>query len=171
MTPPSSDFTGLLRALQDLRIGFEIVTERVAKASGLNPRDLSVLDILHAGGPATPKAIADKTGITPTTLAAILTRLERDGKVSRSRNPEDARSSLLTITEETVAELTRLYADLNNNLRSTFAALTASERTVITDFLRNLVAFSHGTPTAGRNLESSAAHTGGTSDSSPIGTG
>ncbi|BDB43338.1 MarR family transcriptional regulator [Mycobacterium kiyosense] len=65
MTPSPDDFAGILRALQDLRIGFEIVTERVAKASRLNPRDLSVLDVLHAHGPATPTAIADKTGITP----------------------------------------------------------------------------------------------------------
>ena len=99
MTPSTTDSADLLRVLQDLRIGFEIVTERVAKASRLNPRDLSVLDVLHAEGPATPKTIADRTCIQPTTLTAILTRLERDGRVSRYRNPDDARSSMLAVTE------------------------------------------------------------------------
>ena len=146
MTPPASDITGLLRVLQDLRIGFEIVTERVATTARLNPRDLSVLDILHAEGPATPKAIADKTGITPTTLAAILTRLERDGRVNRSRNPDDARSSLLAITEHTVDELARLYADLDDKLTRNFTELSTHDRTVIAGFLQELVTTVRGTP-------------------------
>lgn len=151
MTPPPKDVTALLRALQDLRIGFEIVTERVAKATQLNPRDLSVLDVLNAHGPATPTAIADKTGITPTTLAAILTRLERDGRVSRYRNPQDARSSLLAITDDTVRELTELYADLNNHLIRAGATLTASERATITGFMQDLVTMVHRTPTPGHS--------------------
>ena len=146
MTLSPGDFAELLRALQDLRIGFEIVTERVAKASRLNPRDLSVLDVLHAHGPATPTAIADKTGIAPTTLAAILTRLERDGRVNRYRNPQDARSSLLAIAEDTVSELGRLYGDLNNELICTFTALTASERTTITAFVQDVVIATHRRP-------------------------
>lgn len=139
MTPSPRGVAELLRALQDLRIEFEIVTERVAKASQLNPRDLGVLDVLHADGPATPTSIADRTGIAPTTLAAILTRLERDGKIHRYRNPQDARSSLLAITDDTVRELNRLYTDLNDELTRTFAAMTASERTTVTGFVHHLL--------------------------------
>jgi DNA-binding MarR family transcriptional regulator len=149
MTPPTSDSAGLLRVLQDLRIGFEIVTERVAKASRLNPRDLSVLDVLHAEGPATPKTIADRTGIQPTTLTAVLTRLERDGRVNRYRNPQDARSSMVAVTEQTVHELARLYADVNDNLTRSFTALAAPDRAVIVSFLQGLVTTIHEAHTSG----------------------
>ena len=156
MTPSTTDSAGLLRALQDLRIGFEIVTERIAKASRLNPRDLGVLDVLNADGPATPKAIADRTGIQPTTLTAILTRLERDGRVNRYRNPDDARSSMVAVTEQTVQELALLYADVNDNLTPRFATLAATDRAVILDFLQDLVTTIHGEPTPGHIPASSA---------------
>jgi DNA-binding MarR family transcriptional regulator len=146
MTTPN-DPAGLLRALQDLRIGFEIVTERIAKAARLNARDLSVLDVLHAEGPATPKKLADRTGIHPTTLTTVLTRLERDGRVTRYRNPDDARSFLIAVTDQTVIEFARLYADINDDLTRRFAALSDTDRTVIVGFLADVAATVHDHPT------------------------
>lgn len=144
MTPPPTESADLLRVLQDLRIGFEIVTERIAKAARLNPRDLSVLDVLHAEGPATPKTIADRTGIQPTTLTAILTRLERDHRVERSRNPHDARSSMVAVTNQTVQEIAHLYAEINDNLAPRFAAMSVADRAVILGFLQDVATTIHG---------------------------
>jgi DNA-binding MarR family transcriptional regulator len=140
MTELRHDSAAALRAVQDLRISFEIVTERIAKAARLNPRDLGVLDVLHAEGPATPKAIAARTGIHPTTLTAILTRLERDGRVHRYRNPDDARSSKMTITDKTVREIASLYSDIDDNLKQRFSAMSNHDRVVIVNFLQDLMA-------------------------------
>ena len=139
----ASDPARLLRALQDLRIGFEIVTERIAKATRLNPRDLGVLDVLHAEGPATPRRLATRTGIHPATLTAILARLQREGRVTRHSNPIDARSALIAISDDTVIELTRLYADINASLLDSFAALPTSDRTRIIGFLTDLTTTIH----------------------------
>jgi DNA-binding MarR family transcriptional regulator len=148
MTDPAPDCAEVQRVVQDLRIGFEIVTERVAKAARLNPRDLGVLDVLHAEGPATPTRIAERTGIQPTTLAAVLTRLQREGRVNRYRNPDDARSSVVAITDETVSELALLYADINDLLTQHFSAMTGPDRTVVVTFLRDLMTMINSAPKA-----------------------
>jgi DNA-binding MarR family transcriptional regulator len=165
MTHAPDDSAEMLRALQDLRIGLEIVTERVAKASRLNPRDLGVLDVLHTAGPATPSTIASRTGIAPTTVAAILTRLERDGRIDRRPNPEDARSSLLAIADDTGRELTRLYEGLNNEFARTITALTTAERTTITGFLQDLSTTIHRFPHFGPVRQGSARSEAGEGDS------
>ncbi|PWJ54161.1 DNA-binding transcriptional regulator, MarR family [Quadrisphaera granulorum] len=135
---PAPDATAVQRALQDLRIDMDTVTERVARSLGVNPRDLSVLDVLHAHGPATPTELADRTGITTTTLASTLQRLQRGGHVHRSSHPSDGRSSLITITSSTVQTLTDMYRPLNVRLAEVLDALDDEHRHVIHAFLRSV---------------------------------
>lgn len=130
--PPPAE---ILRGMQDLRIAFEAVTERVAKAAGLNPRDLGVLDILHADGPATPKELTARTGIHPATLTAALARLERGGHTSRRTDPDDRRSARIAITDTTVRLLEQQYESVDNELGSWFGEMSASDRILIAAFL------------------------------------
>lgn len=129
----------LLRGLRDLRITFEAVSERVARAAGLNPRDLGILDILHAEGPSSPKRIAARTGIHPATLTAALARLERDGHVERRPDPRDGRSVTIAITPSTVHMLSQSYEPLNTQLQRWLLGMTLDERTHTENFLRDAI--------------------------------
>lgn len=138
----------LQRCLQDLRIDMESSTERVARVVGLNPRDLSVLDVLHARGPATPTELCERTGITSTTLASTLARLQRGAHVERTAHPRDGRSSVLTITAGTAQRLRDLYAPVDANLGHVMARLPLEHRRVVHDFLqevRTSINAAHGT--------------------------
>ena len=98
MTPSTTDSADLLRVLQDLRIGFEIVTERVSEGlatQSARPRRARRAACRGAGDSEDDRG--QELASQPTTLTAILTRLERDGRVSRYRNPDDARSSMLAV--------------------------------------------------------------------------
>lgn len=128
----------LFRAILDLRIEFDILTEKVAKAAGLNPRDLGVLDVLHSQGPSTPKEIAERTGIHPATLTAVLIRLERARRVTRHTNPADSRSIRIVITPATVQELDSYFAPINHALQIRMDTLTETAQLAIAEFLENI---------------------------------
>lgn len=128
----------LLRAILDLRIEFDILTEKVAKATGVNPRDLGVLDVLHSQGASTPKELATRTGIHPATLTAILIRLERADKVTRNTNPADSRSTRIAITSATVKELDGHFATVNHALQTRMNNLTEATQLTIAQFLHDV---------------------------------
>lgn len=128
----------LFRAMLDLRIEFDILTEKVAKAAGLNPRDLGLLDVLNAEGPRTPTELAARTGIHAATLTAILTRLERAARVTRRPHPDDGRSTHIVISPATVRELDGLYGDVNRALRTRLDTLTPTTQLTITEFLNDV---------------------------------
>jgi len=89
-TPRSVRAQTLQRGLQDLRIELSILTDKIAQAAGLNPRDLDVLDVVVHDGGLTPKQLAERTGIHPATLTGVLARLYDEGWVTRTRDPIDA---------------------------------------------------------------------------------
>ncbi|MDF2994127.1 MAG: sugar-specific transcriptional regulator, TrmB family [Microbacterium sp.] len=127
----------LLRGMRDLRIAFEAVSERVARAAGLNPRDLGILDVLHAEGPSSPKQIAARTGIHPATLTAALARLERDGHVERRPDPRDGRSVTIAISPNTVHMLSESYQPVNTQLQRWLCGMSLDERIRAENFLRD----------------------------------
>lgn len=149
MTMEDPSRADLQRALQDLRIDMENVTERIARSAGLNPRDLGVLDTLHARGPATPTELAERTGITATTLASALLRLQRGGHVQRTAHPTDGRSSVLTISADTARRLRELYAPFDSNLRGTVDRLPPGHGRVVLDFLHEVRASINEAPGSG----------------------
>lgn len=138
MTTQPTPAAALFRAILDLRIEFDIFTEKVAKAAALNPRDLGILDVLHSQGPTTPKELADRTGIHPATLTAILARLEHSYRVTRHPNPADARSTHIAITAATVQELNSYYAAVNHALKDRMDRLTDTTQATIADFLQDV---------------------------------
>ena len=121
----------LQRGLQDLRIELSILTDQIAQAAGLNPRDLDVLDVVVHDGGLNPKQLAARTGIHRATLTGVLTRLFEEGWVTRTRDPIDGRSVLIQLEPTRVAQLELLYAPANELLRQTLDRLTAAHASTI----------------------------------------
>lgn len=94
--------------LRRLRIEMTIFNDAVAETAGLNPRDLDVLDVIDREGPCTPSHLAERTGTRRATLTSVLSRLHRDGWITRTPNPTDSRSATLTSTDR-FDELRTLY--------------------------------------------------------------
>ena len=138
MTTQPTPAAVLFRAILDLRIEFDILTEKVATAAGLNPRDLGILDVLHSQGASTPKELAERTGIHPATLTAVLIRLERTRRVTRNTNPADSRSTRIVITPATVQELDRYFAPVNHALQVRMDRLTGITQLTIAEFLEDI---------------------------------
>lgn len=90
------------------------VTEGVCERHGITADQYNVLRILrgvHPGGH--PRCeIARRMIHRSPDVTRMLDRLERQGAVSRARNPEDRRESIATITRSGLALLERVDPDL-----------------------------------------------------------
>jgi DNA-binding MarR family transcriptional regulator len=90
--------------------------------AGLSPAQNAALATLDRRGPLTPSELATHEHIQRPTATRLLARLEEDGLVVRSADPEDGRSALITITDRGRTLLgesrTRKDAYLAQRLRS-----------------------------------------------------
>jgi MarR family transcriptional regulator for hemolysin len=101
---------------------------RRLEAIGLSIAHMPVFAALGDGSAMTQKDLATEAVVEQPTMAATLSRMERDGLVARLPNPKDARSALVSLTPGARArakELGELVADVNGLAT---AALTKAER-------------------------------------------
>jgi DNA-binding MarR family transcriptional regulator len=68
--------------------------------SPLTPDEFAVTSVLLLEQPVRPSELARLTGLRPTTLSNYLRRFEASGIVTRRRDPDDGRASLLELTAE-----------------------------------------------------------------------
>ncbi len=90
------------RAAGELRALVGRLSRRLRQTSVVGEMTLSqasVLSLLEREGPATPGVLATKERISPQSMGAILISLEALGLVSRTPDPTDARSLVVSLTE------------------------------------------------------------------------
>ncbi|WP_213576068.1 MarR family transcriptional regulator [Rhodococcus sp. USK13] len=88
--------------VDQLREDIVLFTRRIrTKRAGhlLTPTQLQALAHLDREGPMSAKTLADLEQVTPQSIARTVTMLEDAGMVSRTVDPQDARASLIAITE------------------------------------------------------------------------
>lgn len=74
------------------------VIAEIVEGSGLSGTEFAVASSIYSWPDATPTELARLLGMSPTTLSAILKRLEERRLVTRRRDPDDGRRSVLTLT-------------------------------------------------------------------------
>src|SRR3954447_11764492 len=90
------------RAAGDLRALIGRLSRRMRQTSVVGEMTLSqasVLSLLEREGPATPGVLATRERISPQSMGAILISLEAVGLVSRTPDPTDGRSLVISLTE------------------------------------------------------------------------
>ncbi|MBX5443365.1 MAG: MarR family transcriptional regulator [Solirubrobacteraceae bacterium] len=73
---------------------------RQEAGAGLSPTQTAALATIERHGPLTPSELAAHERIQRPTVARLLGRLEAEGLVDRAPDPDDGRSSLVSITDE-----------------------------------------------------------------------
>ena len=119
---------GLAQRLQDF------FDERAAQV-GLTPGQAHAL--MHIEGPTRMGDLAEQQTCDPSTVTAMVQRLERDGYVQRVIDPNDARARLIQLTAlghttrrqlaALVEEVPTVISDLPAEQRNALAALFAAE--------------------------------------------
>ena len=73
--------------------------------TGLTPSQLSALTTIERHGPMTLGAIADHERVAPPSITKVVGKLTDAGLVLRTNDPDDRRSTLVSLTREGVALL------------------------------------------------------------------
>lgn len=95
--PVERETNDLALALRRLNSTLAASNRAMAAHLGINDSDLAVLDLLSQSGPLSPTMLADRTCMSPTTMASALKRLERDGWILRRRSESDGRVSFIEL--------------------------------------------------------------------------
>jgi MarR family transcriptional regulator, transcriptional regulator for hemolysin len=95
---------------------------------GLTVGYLPVFFALSANPKLTQKQIVEAIGVEQPTMAATLSRMERDGLIARTADPADGRSSLISLTAKARDLLPAVEKAVNETNAIALSGLTATER-------------------------------------------
>ena len=85
------------------------------------------------------RKLVDRSSSEQPTIAATLTRMERDGLIERQRNPEDARAWLFSPTDKTRRRMPAVIEALHAGNNLAMAGFTAEERATLSSLLLRAV--------------------------------
>lgn len=71
--------------------------------AGLSATDFGLYSLLRYGAPLTARDIVDRTGMPATTVSQQVRRLDARGHLRREPHPDDARATLLSLSDAGVA--------------------------------------------------------------------
>ena len=112
-----------------LRVVVARTARRLRQEAGtdLSPSQTSALAAIERHGPLTPSELAACERIQRPTATRVLARLEEAGWVTRAADPQDRRSSLVSITPEGRALLEKLRTRKDAFLAQRLDKLDAEE--------------------------------------------
>ncbi|WP_206064864.1 MarR family winged helix-turn-helix transcriptional regulator [Nitratireductor mangrovi] len=114
--------------------------DRRLKEHGLSSGHLPVFFALGDGKAMTQKALAAAAAIEQPTMAATLSRMERDGLVRRAPDPKDKRSALVSLTPAALARVPAVRAAVDAVNRQALSGLSEAERDAYLAMLARMVA-------------------------------
>jgi len=83
---------------------------QAAQDGGLTGSAMILLGSLHRGGAMSAVELARREGLQPQSLSRLLARLDQQGLIMRSVDPEDARRHMIAITQAGMAMLAQQIA-------------------------------------------------------------
>ena len=86
------------------------------------------------------KTLTEELRINPSSVSELITKLQNDGYVKRTVDPEDKRATLITLTELGEARAAELQDEKSEMLGKAFANLTDDEKEQLIALLEKLIA-------------------------------
>jgi DNA-binding MarR family transcriptional regulator len=116
-----------------LRLAIARTARRLRQEAGaeLSPSQTAALATIDRHGPLTPSELAVRERIQRPTVTRIIARLEEQGLVQRTRDPEDGRSSLVALAPAGRALLDRGRTRKDAYLARRLRELDAGDRATL----------------------------------------
>jgi len=134
---------GVIGRVGRLRNQLSAAHERVFKKYDLSPASFDVLATLRRSGPPyalSPSELIDWTMVTSGTMTNRLDRLEKDGLITRKRNPEDGRGFVIALTDKGFELIDAAVTEHVVNQHQMMEALSEQEREQLDSLLRKWLA-------------------------------
>ena len=120
------------------------------KTIGLSGAQMPIFARLQDGSTLSQADLARLACVEQPTMAATLSRMERDGLIVREPDPADRRSSLIRLTPAALAKMPELTALRSQAAEEALAGFDESERQLLAGMLLRIIA----------NVESAAKREG-----------
>lgn len=120
--------------------GFARLSEVRLKPLGFGVGHLPVLVALRDGEASTQRDLARFARIEQPPMAQMLRRMERDGLIHRTPDPNDGRSQRVVLTDAALARLPEAIAVLFQGNRDALVGFTEAEAEQFVDLLARLLA-------------------------------
>ncbi|MHA7628907.1 MarR family winged helix-turn-helix transcriptional regulator [Corallococcus sp. M7] len=101
---------------------------------------LPVVIALEEHGPLLQKQLAEYAHVEQPTMAALLTRMERDGLIQRQPHPDDRRATRILLSAKARERLPLAKQQLGEVAEQATAGLSERERATFMSLLRRVVA-------------------------------
>jgi DNA-binding MarR family transcriptional regulator len=113
-----------------LRLDISRMARRLRQEAGaeLSPSQTAALATIERHGPLTPSELAERERVQRPTVTRVLARLEEAGLVVRAGDPQDRRSSLVSISDDGRALLDAARARKDAFLARRIDALEPADR-------------------------------------------
>ncbi|AXG82143.1 MarR family winged helix-turn-helix transcriptional regulator [Streptomyces paludis] len=98
----------------------------------------AVLNALVAEPGVDQRTVGDRVGLDRSTIAEVISRLDRRGLLAKARDPRDGRRFLLRLTDDGVRIHRRLTVRTARMNQVFLGPLTPGEQTVLLDLLRRV---------------------------------
>jgi DNA-binding MarR family transcriptional regulator len=121
-----SEVGGIAEAL---RVGTSLMVRHLVRGTSLTSRN--VLQALATEGPFRLTALAAATGIAQPAMTQLVGRMDREGLVVRLIDPEDARATLVVITDAGRALRDELRQSTHERMAELFDRLSADDQATL----------------------------------------
>jgi DNA-binding MarR family transcriptional regulator len=112
-----------------LRVGSTLMVRHLARGTSLTSRN--VLAALAGEGPSRLTTLATATGIAQPAMTQLVGRMEREGLVVRLIDPEDARATLVAITDTGRALRDQLHQSAHERTAELLERLSADDQATL----------------------------------------
>jgi len=120
--------------------GFARLSEQRLKPLGFGAGHVPVLVALQDGKASTQRDLARFAKVEQPPMAQMLARMERDGLIERTPNPDDGRSSRIVLTKTAQARLPEAIATLFEGNREALDGFSDAEEKQLANLLIRLIA-------------------------------
>lgn len=122
----------------------EIFFKTVGQPLDLRPVEYSLLMLLHANPPLTPKQLAQALALSSPNLTILLDKMQQRGLIDRVRSPTDKRSQHILLSEAG-QQLTARALELTPGMdKALEPALSAAERAILMELLKKVAVYRVG---------------------------
>jgi DNA-binding MarR family transcriptional regulator len=108
-------------------------------SSEISSVQYSILAVLDQRGEASQRELCDDVDLDRSTVADLVSRMEKHGLIQRRRDPRDSRRNTVTLTEHGLAERRRLAPLVEQVQAELTSPLDAEDADSLRRFLRRLL--------------------------------
>jgi MarR family transcriptional regulator, 2-MHQ and catechol-resistance regulon repressor len=106
--------------------------------SGLGPSDFAILELLLHRGQHPVNTIGRRVDLTSGAITSAVDRLEAQGLVVRTPDPEDRRTRFVSLTPKGTARIREVFGAHKQTMEGVTSSLTKAERETLINLIKKL---------------------------------